>query len=229
MKQIGIPTKPRIGMIILNIFIYSLPLIIIIVFFVTIPSAREMVQDEDNNDMPWLLMILFFLIYTFIILPVIFLYQMYKKASRNEKVHSIFKFLFMKLGFELDKIVELGDETHKSAVHEIKHERNMKDVLYYTEMAKANFYEAIGNVEQAKARLLLEAVKYLGDLPPRWYSYVVAALSGAKGTSTEDEDLQEEINRIKNEIELEELRKKKMENDERQRRQDANNKPPPDV
>jgi hypothetical protein len=58
--------------------------------------------------------------------------------------------------------------------------------------------------------LLIEAVNYLHLLPPRWYAYVVAALSGAKGTSTEDEDLQEEINRIKNEIELEALRAKNM-------------------
>lgn len=229
MKQIGNPIPfPKIKFIIVSGIFVVLVAIIIIKFPSSARAAMEAKESSGTVFYIFLLMI-YFLLLPFVVLTDKWVRTQFFNTKIGQVSTGLFHFIMMKFGKGLDQAEEILDEAHKSTVHEIKHERNMKDVIYYTEMAKANFYEAIGDTEKAKARILIEGAKYLNDMTPRWRAYVIACIMGSQGTKDEDADLQDEINRIKLEIELEALRTKKMENDERQRRHDANKKPPPDV
>ena len=121
MKQIGTPNQPRIWYIFLNIFLYSFPLVILVVFFIVMPTFKESLENEHPGRGTFAMVIaLFGMLYTFILLPIIFFYQMYLLAKKNKNVTGtlgyISRFIFGKLGIVLDQAQEVYTETHKSAV-----------------------------------------------------------------------------------------------------------------
>lgn len=155
-------------------------------------------------------------------------YFLFNTMSGNV-VLQYFRFQIMQGVKEISQEYQLKDLAHEEVVGGYEHRRKMKELEHLRELVKIKHQKAVTSIEKAKARLLDESVKYLDKMTPRWHAYIIACLSGSKGTMEEDKDLEEEINRIKKDIEAENLRKATLDNDEQQRKHEANKRPPPDV
>jgi hypothetical protein len=116
---------------------------------------------------------------------------------------------------EEDVNMKREDVKIKKAERERIENNNIIDKL--KAQAKINLLDSKSEIEKARASILLEAMKYLKDLPPVWVSYVISSVSGNNSEIEQDVDLQRDLSETIKKIKDEEVRTFRLKNDEMER------------
>jgi hypothetical protein len=134
----------------------------------------------------------------------------------------LFKYKLNRAATEMRQEDDLKDLAHEDKVFDYEHKKKMKEVEHLKEMAEINVKNAKGSIDEARAYLIRYASMFAAGMTDRWRSYVFASAMGSKGTPEEDKDLEDEVNRVKADLEREKVRKEKIDNDDRQWKADQN-------
>lgn len=218
MKQLG-----RVTIINPHIIVVYVVVILFFSLIFSIDTPLISAEPHERKDIFQLSSIGEILTYYFFITIAYFLfvYFLFNTMSGNV-VREYFGFQIMQGVKELSQEYQIKDLDHDEKVGDYEHRRKMKEVEHLKEMAEINLKNNKGKIDEARAYLIRYASIYAAGMTDRWRSYVYASAMGSKGTPEEDKDLEDEVNRVKADLEREKVRKEKIDNDDRQWKADQN-------